>query len=159
MFLLARQQVQISVSHQMALYILSDNQKQQLQHIVKACDIISEYEKNSHANGELLLSKYLCILENKNLDDSSSIFNTTENGVSQSLRAYLCHAIINWFNKYKFKEEEISEYTNLVIPILEKCVQDLLNYQAVEYWNTTSEISKLETQLSLHIGKLDYIKF
>ncbi|XP_031783799.1 gem-associated protein 5 [Nasonia vitripennis] len=146
--------VQIRASHQIALAILSDNQKQQLQHIVKACDVISQYEKSSSSKS--LLAKYLVSLEKKNWTDSSSILNTSENGVSSSLRAYLCHAIIKWFNEnsLKLKDEQICESANLIVSILENCVQDLLSKQAVEFWNTTNEINKLEAQLSLEVGQV-----
>lgn len=143
--------MQIAVSHQTALSVLSDDSEQQVQHIVKACDIISQYEKTNSASTENLLLKFVCALYNKNL------VNSDENGVSQSLRAYLCQAIINWFREIELNEEKTSECINLIIPILDKCVGDLFNRQSVQFWTTKSEINKLESQLSSSVGQCSII--
>ncbi|XP_011499580.1 PREDICTED: gem-associated protein 5 [Ceratosolen solmsi marchali] len=148
--------VQINVSHQLALFILSDQQNQHFKHILKALDIISQFETiNSTVSEEIsLLMKYLFILDNKNLENVESIFNTSNNVIAESLRAYLCHGIIKWFQQNKLQDDQVSECKELVIKVLEKCIKDLFHIESFKYWKTLCEIPKLETQLSTRLGKL-----
>lgn len=85
--------------------------------------------------------------------DSSSIFNKNENNISKSLGAYLCYSTIQWFLINKLTDSKIVECENLVTAVLEKYLENLLDKDSVKFWTTTNTISKLESQLSLSIGK------
>lgn len=145
----------MNVSHQLALSVLADERKLQLQHVVKALDFILQHEKTNAAITESkfsLVIKYLLALDNKSFTDPDSIFQSSEDGIAQSLRAYLCYGIINWFHDNDLAEDRLSECVDLVLVVLEKCIDDLLNKEAVQFWTSSNEIDKLETQLSSTIG-------
>lgn len=150
----------MSIAHELSLSLLSDKQQQKLEHIVKTCDIILQNEKNIGAdtNNNSLLIKYLCILDNKSWEDSTSLFNIDENEISKSLSAFFCHSVIQWFLKNELTESDSIECENLLIAIFKDHLKNLLDKDAVTFWTTTNTINKLETQLALSIGRF-YIFF
>ncbi|KAJ8675733.1 hypothetical protein QAD02_011519 [Eretmocerus hayati] len=147
--------MQLNVSHQIALSVLTDERKKQLQHIVTALESIVQNEENlPMAKGTVpTLMKYLFALDNNKLTSPDSIFNQSEHCVSKSLRAYLCYAIINWYHESKFRKEENQECMDLIVYILEKYVGDLLDKESVKFRTTSNDILKLESELSTNIGK------
>lgn len=151
-------QVEVSVSHELALSVLSEQQQQKLEHIVKAFDIILQSEKNNVTDPDKThfpLIKYLTILDGKSWTDSASLFSKNESAISKSLGAYLCHSIVQWFLKNDLLESETAECEGFIAAVIEKHLENLLDKDSVSFWTTTNTINKLESQLSLSIGKLN----
>lgn len=144
-------QVQVSVSHQLALSMIADQEELTLKHIVTALDIILQYEKSDCARVEdklPILIKYFSVFESIN-----NIMNSYQNPLGGSLRAYLCHAIIDWYLKDSLTEEEKSECVDGIVEILEKCIDNLLNKDSVKFWTIANEIKNLEMKLTEVVGE------
>ncbi|XP_058807144.1 gem-associated protein 5-like [Phymastichus coffea] len=138
--------VQVNVSHQFALSILAEQEEMALKHIMLAFDIILQYEKTDCAivEGKLpFLIKYFSIIDSK-----SNIINNYQNELGKSLRGFLCHAIIDWYLKNKLIEEQKSECIDLIIEILQECIVNLLDREAVKCWTIANQIKNLETKLT-----------
>ncbi|XP_076647950.1 gem nuclear organelle associated protein rigor mortis isoform X2 [Halictus rubicundus] len=92
------QMLWLTVSYEVALALISSDKQQQLKHIVAALGVITQFEtlypKNVENERDFLLQVILK-LDARNPKDAESIFAKTDYPISVSLRAYLCHALLN----------------------------------------------------------------
>ncbi|XP_014204867.1 gem-associated protein 5 isoform X2 [Copidosoma floridanum] len=161
----SKKMILINVSHQFALAALSDKQNQSLQHIVRAFAFITQHE-NSNSNSDvekegeqenekhLPLIKYLYALDNKHVTDPNNIFNSDKSDITVSLCAYLCQALIEWFNTSQLINNQNPECMGLIVEAVKKYIKDLFDKESVKFWTTANEIRKLESKLSSEMSKM-----
>ncbi|XP_034936636.1 gem-associated protein 5 [Chelonus insularis] len=143
------------ISHQIALAASAPSEEQQLRHIVSACGIISQYEMISHFKTDELRISYLVRLLLVTFPNIYFFINPNEsevnNGLHKSLRAYFCFAIVQWLVDTLTKQQNESEdsiVVDLVIEIIERCLEDAFDFEAIQYWTAPTEMTKLENMIA-----------
>ncbi|XP_014224156.1 gem-associated protein 5 [Trichogramma pretiosum] len=145
--------IQIQASRQIGLSILSSEKKQKIAHLLKAADIIYQFEKSPTEAKRFLLIKYLYAFDTRKFTDCNSIYNYNENKFGGSLRAYLCCALVSWYGlDSQLTSEEKSKMLETLIPILKTYVVDLISKESVMYWTAVNEVKTLDGELSSTMG-------
>ncbi|KAK0095845.1 hypothetical protein PV326_007211 [Microctonus aethiopoides] len=140
------------VSQEIALAVISPTNEKQINHVIAALEIISQYEishpaksNESHTNTNFLIGLL------SSLDPQSfSVTSILENEaivMYKSLRAYMCLALLDWLVDRIEKQPDDEIPSTQTIEIIEKILVDGLDQTTVKYWTLTSEISKLEASL------------
>lgn len=141
------------VSHQLAMAAIAPTLEKRMSHIVSAVGTVSQYEivypKKSTEKSERLLIRVLKTLDSKSPSDKDSLYAKDDLPLYKSLRAFLCHAVLNWAIESRSKEDgNLDKISGLI----QKLLQDGIDKQTVKYWIATSEINKLEASLSSALG-------
>lgn len=146
-------QLLINTSHQLALMALSDKAHDQLKHIVKIIAATWQYEIQNFENTEKDFPslKFLYIL-NESMSTIDLIFSK-ESKLLDSLHAYYCAIVVNWFNNFNdFEEEDKEQCSEAVSLVVTKYAKNIFNQEVIKFWTATNEIKKLESQLAASLG-------
>ncbi|XP_076292117.1 gem nuclear organelle associated protein rigor mortis isoform X2 [Lasioglossum baleicum] len=144
------------VSYEVASALICSDKQQQLRHIVATLGVITRFETLHPQNVEnecSLLLKVILMLDAKNPKDAESIFAKTDYPVSVSLRAYLCHALLNWCVN-NIDDETVNLDIQIYVSLIEDLIEDILNKQIVRQWLLENDIRKLQNQAQSVLCKI-----
>ena len=154
----------MSVSYQLSMAVVSDDENQLLKHILSALEIISTYLKvqtNAVESHNLIFIKFISILDVKSpLNEESMFFGDSEK--AKSMRAYLGYGLLFWVleeNLNKPNTSENEETLNPLFYMINRYIKDVFDEESVKHWTAMNEISKLEYSLAMSIGNSNFFWF
>ncbi|XP_066583627.1 gem-associated protein 5 isoform X2 [Prorops nasuta] len=144
----------LNTSRYITVATICKSKEKQLVYLIKALDLILQYEithKKIVEHEDRHLIYILCNLDSKSPYDPKSIYASTDNPASKSIRSYLCLGLIDWL-LMNLKKDIDNESTLPIIHLIEELFEDALDYETMKFWNITNEINKLESLLAPALG-------